>query len=109
MPDARPRSDLSNGHIDPPPLPGPTQTIQYPPSISLSVCNPPLHCYSQHLTSNNQDLKDRFNTSDPTSANPDVSHIPPMESKGEYSCPCCAHSFSKKTECEDHKIQCLSC
>ena len=40
-------------------------------------------------------------------ANPDVSQIPPLQTKGKYSCPRCARRFTARTDCEDHKVRCL--
>ena len=40
-------------------------------------------------------------------ANPDVSQIPPLETKGKYSCPRCARRFGDRTDCDDHKTRCL--
>ncbi len=95
---------VTNGYVDPSPL-LPSRRVQYPPSVPRS------QHYSQHVTHRNQELVvsqfSRLNTPDPTSANPDVSHIPPLESKGKHSCPRCGRRFSKKSDCEDHKVRCL--
>ena len=100
-PVAQRATSIPSGHIDPP---VPVRTVHYPPSANYSNI--------QHSRQYNQEHAivskfSKLNTADPTSANPDVSHIPPMESKGRFSCPRCGRRFSKKNECDDHKIRCL--
>ena len=35
------------------------------------------------------------------------SSVPPMETKGRYSCPRCERKFVKKTDCTEHKKRCM--
>ena len=39
---------------------------------------------------------------------PPTSAIPPMETKGRYSCPRCGRKFKVKADCTDHKERCLA-
>ena len=39
--------------------------------------------------------------------NPNVSHIPPLQTRGKHVCPRCARRFTDRTECTEHKLRCL--
>ena len=85
-------SPLLNGHISPssPASKGPTYF--YPPHTS------PKHHHHQELVL----------AGTPAFVNPDVSHIPPMETRGKHACPRCGRRFIKKLDVEDHKTRCMN-
>lgn len=43
-----------------------------------------------------------------TASSPEAARIPPLETRGKYSCPRCARRFADKSEFSDHKVRCIN-
>ena len=106
-----------NGRLSPTP-------VITPPLVSNGIDNPPVVNGISHTPFANgidhlpQLSRNHVNHSEVSAhklagtaphmyANPDVSKIPPLQTKGKYSCPRCARRFGARTDCDDHILRCL--
>ena len=105
-----------------PPLPRRSITPpSYSPALPSSQPHPITNGYHNHVTSPKSVSQSRHesvpvnnfhlnasNLLKYTASNPEAARIPPLETKGKYSCPRCARRFADKTEFTDHKIRCIN-